>query len=113
MIKQIFAVLGMNFRNLRQRFWPSLVVVVGMACVIGVLLSMMSFTEGLINSITNAGDSDNAIVLSLSAQGEGGSSLPRNDFALLATKPGVAKDAAGKPLAEAEITSSATMSLKN
>ena len=46
MFKQISAVLGMNFRSLRQRFWPSLVVVVGMACVVGVLLSMMSFTEG-------------------------------------------------------------------
>lgn len=109
MVKQIFAVLGMNFRNLRQRFWPSLVVVVGMACVVGVLLSMMSFTEGLVTSITNTGDPDNAIVLSLSAQGEGGSNLPRNDYALLATKPGVAKDAAGKPLAEAEITSGVTM----
>lgn len=109
MFKQIFTVLAMNFGNLRQRFWPSLVVVVGMACVVGVLLSMMSFTEGLVTSITNTGNPGNAIILSLSAQGEGGSNLPRNNYALIATKPGIAGDASGKPLAEAEIISSVTM----
>ena len=37
MLKQILAVSAMNFKALPQRFWPSLVIVVGMACVVGVL----------------------------------------------------------------------------
>ena len=56
-----------------------------------------------------AGDPGRAIVLSLSAQAENGSSLARNLFAVIADKPGIARDASGKPLAEAEILSSVTM----
>ena len=43
-IRQIAIVSLLNFRNLRQRFWQSLVIVAGMACVSGVLLSLLSTT---------------------------------------------------------------------
>jgi len=97
MLKQIIAVTSMNFKALRNRFWPSLVIVVGMACVVGVLLSMMSFTIGIVTSFDGAGDPGRAIVVSQGAQGEGGSNLPRGNLAIIADAPGIAKDAAGKP----------------
>ena len=43
-IRQIWIVTALNFRSLPRRLWQSLVIVVGMACVIGVLLSMLSMT---------------------------------------------------------------------
>ncbi|HWY62110.1 MAG TPA: ABC transporter permease [Rhizomicrobium sp.] len=100
-MKQTVAVLAMNFKSLPSRFWPSLVVVVGMACVVGVLLSMMSFTVGIVTATTNSGDPGRAIVLSPSA-GEEVSNLPHSDLSLIADAPGIARDADGKPLAEAE-----------
>jgi hypothetical protein len=48
MLRQIFIVSAINFKSLKQRLWRSLVIVVGMACVIGVLLSMLSLTEGML-----------------------------------------------------------------
>lgn len=111
-MKQIAAVLGMNFRDLKSRFWPSLVVVFGMACVVGVMLSMMSFGEGMVATFSNAGDPGRALILSLSAQAENGSSLTRNLLPLIVNKPGIARDAAGKPMADGEIFSFALMTRK-
>jgi len=56
MLRQIAIVSLLNFRNLRQRLWQSLVIVAGMTCVIGVLLSMLSMTEGLHQAYLNSGD---------------------------------------------------------
>ena len=47
MLRQVAIVSLLGLRTLHQRLWQSLVIVVGMACVIGVLLSMLSMTEGL------------------------------------------------------------------
>jgi putative ABC transport system permease protein len=103
MLKQILSVTGMNFKSLPQRFWPSLVIVIGMACVVGVLVSMMSLTAGFVSAVTSAGDPGNAMVMSPSVQAEPQSNLPRASFATIADAPGVARDAEGKPLADPEI----------
>src|ERR1043166_6975175 len=102
-MKQIIAIVGMNFKSLPSRFGASLVVVVGMACVVGVLLSMMSFATGIVSATVNAGDPGRAIVLSPNAQAEGTSNLPRSTLSIVADAPGIAGDAAEKPLAEAEL----------
>jgi len=43
-LRQIWIVSLINFRSIRLRLWRSLVIVVGMACVTGVMLSMLSLT---------------------------------------------------------------------
>ena len=91
----------MNFKGLRSRFWPALVVVTGMACVVGVLLSMMSFTVGIVTAFAEAGDPGRAIILSLSAQTEMQSGIARAVFPMVADADGIAKDR-DKPQAEAE-----------
>jgi putative ABC transport system permease protein len=100
-MQQTLAIVGMNFKGLRCRFWPALVVVTGMACVVGVLLSMMSFTVGIVTAFAEAGDPGRAIILSLSAQSEMQSGIPRAVFPMVADADGIAKER-GKPLAEAE-----------
>ena len=101
MLRQIFIVSAINFRSLRQRPWQSLVVVVGMACVIGVLLSMLSLTEGLMSAYDKTGDPRRALVVSTGAQGEGNSSLPRDKARLVMDAPGIAKAPDGSPIADA------------
>ncbi|HET7084132.1 MAG TPA: ABC transporter permease [Rhizomicrobium sp.] len=100
MLRQIAIVSLLNFRNLRQRRWQSLVVVAGMACVIGVLLSMLSMAEGVHQANLNNGDPRNAIVVSRGTVFEGNSSIPRDKAHIVMAAPGIAKAADGSPIAD-------------
>ncbi|MFO1247661.1 MAG: ABC transporter permease [Alphaproteobacteria bacterium] len=100
MLRQIFIVSAINFKSLRQRMWRSLVIVVGMACVSGVLLSMLSLTEGMLATYKKTGDPGRALVVSAGAQGEGESSIPRDKARLIMDAPGIAKAPDGSPLAD-------------
>jgi putative ABC transport system permease protein len=94
-LRQIWIVSALNFRSLRTRMWQSLVIVAGMACVIGVLLSMLSMTEGLHDAYLNTGDPRNIFVISSGAQYEGAGSLSRDKARIIMDMPGVAKAADG------------------
>src|SRR5580704_1393002 len=100
MIRQIFIVSALNFRNLGHRFWQSMVIVVGLALTVGVLLSMMSLSAGILRGYLNAGDPGRAIVVSTGAQSEPQSSITRAMARLVADAPGIAKDSDGAPLAD-------------
>ncbi len=100
MIRQIFIVTALNFRSLPQRFWTSMVIVVGLGATIGVMLSMMSMTTGIARAYLNAGDPGRAIVVSQGADGETSSSIARNMAPLIMDAPGIAKGRDGKPLAD-------------
>ena len=109
MLKQIFAVSAMNIKSLKGRFWPSLVIVVGMACVVAVLLSMMSVSVGIVGSIERAAEPDLAQVISHSARNNFNSKLPRGSLPIIADAPGIARDKAGKPLADAYVVMNVPM----
>ncbi|HMH65450.1 MAG TPA: FtsX-like permease family protein [Rhizomicrobium sp.] len=100
MIRQIFIVSALNFRNLRQRFWQSMVIVVGLAATVGVLLSMNSLSEGMLKGYLKAGDPGRAIVVSVGATSEPASHITRDMAKLISVAPGIAKDADGAPLAD-------------
>ena len=105
MLRQIFVVSAINFKSLRQRLWRSLVIVVGMACVIGVLLSMLSLTDGLLSAYMKTGDPGRALVVSAGSQSEGNSAIARDKARLIMDAPGIAKAPDGSPLADAGINS--------
>jgi putative ABC transport system permease protein len=101
MIRQIFIVSLLNFKSLKQRFWQSLVIVTGLGATIGVLLSMMSMTEGMYIAWKKAGDPMRAIVVSVGADNnEQASTITRAMAPLIAAAPGIAKDADGSPLVD-------------
>jgi putative ABC transport system permease protein len=100
LLRQIGVVSLVNFKSLRSRRWRSLVIVVGMACVIGVLLSMLSLTEGVLLAQLRAGDPGRAIVVSAGAESEGNSSIPRDQARIIMDAPGIAKEPDGSPLAD-------------
>jgi putative ABC transport system permease protein len=105
MLRQIFVVSALNFRGLKQRAWQSLVVVVGMACVSGVLLSMLSLTEGMLAAYIKTGDPGRALVVSAGSQSEGNSSISRDKARLIMDAPGIAKAPDGSPMADPGINS--------
>ena len=102
-LRQIAIVSLLNFRGLRQRLWQSLVIVAGMACVIGVLLSMLSMTEGLHKASLGNGDPRNAIVVSRGTIWEINSSIPRDKARIVMAAPGIAKAEDGSPLVDAVV----------
>jgi len=104
-LRQIGIVSLINFRSIRLRLWRSLVIVVGMACVIGVLLSMLSLTEGMLKAFHDTGDPGRALVVSSGAQSEGNSSIARDKAHVIMDAPGIAKASDGSPLADPGINS--------
>lgn len=100
LLRQTVAICAMNFRNLKSRFWPSLVIVAGLGVTIGVLLSMLSVTQGIRQVYFNSGDTMRAIITSTGSNGEGDSAIPRDQAALIADAPGIARGPDGKPLAD-------------
>ena len=102
-LRQIGIVSLLNFRSLRSRLWRSLVIVVGMACVIGVLLSMLSLTQGMLEAYLKTGDPGRALVVAAGAQYEGNSSIQRDKARLVMDAPGIAKAADGSPLADPQL----------
>jgi len=105
MLRQIFIVSAINFRSIRLRLWRSLVIVVGMACVIGVLLSMLSLTEGMLKAYKDTGDPGRALVVSAGAQSEGSSGIARDKARIIMDAPGIAKAPDGSPMADPGINS--------
>lgn len=100
--RQISAVVGMNLRNLPQRAGASLVIVIGIAGVVAVLLSVLAMAVGFSRTIAGAGSPDRALVLSSGAIQEAMSSIPREAVPNITSAPGIAKDAAGRPIVDAE-----------
>jgi putative ABC transport system permease protein len=100
--RQIGTVTDLNIRNLRQRLWSSLVIVAGVACVVGVLLSMLSFTTGINRTVAAGAQPDGAIVTISGQNDEYGQGITREAAAAILNAPGIAKKPDGTPLASTE-----------
>jgi len=92
-----------NLAGLRSRRGSSLVVVLGTACVVGVMLSVLSVAAGMGRASKNGADPRNAIVLATEAAAEGASSVSRDTCATLTQAPGVAQGSDGRFAVDCEI----------
>lgn len=109
---QLSAVTRMGFASMPKRLGPSLVVVIGMACAVGALLSVLSLSTGIMN-VLNKGRADRAIVLSQGSQFEGGSTITRANASVIADQPGVKRTANGRPAASADVLSGIRVTKKS
>lgn len=113
-IRQIVIVSLLNLRNLRRRFWQSLVIVAGMACVSGVLLSLLSVTEGMQQAYRNTGDRSSVIIVSRGSLREDNSAIPRDQARIIMNAQGIAKGPDGSPVADSSfVTGIPVLSKKN
>ena len=102
-LTQVVEITFLNLRTIPQRLGPSLVVVVGIAGVVGVLVSVMAMSEGFRHTLASTGRNDRVIMLRAGSDAEMSSGVERDQAALLAVLPGIARDAEGRPLASAEL----------
>ena len=99
---QIRVIACTGFAGISQRIGSSLVLIGSVACVIGVLLSMLSVTAGLLRAYRAGEDPKMAIVLSPSNIDYGGN-IPANVIGTILDAPGIAKGSDGHPLGDAEV----------
>lgn len=102
-LNQVAAITAMNVRNIPQRLGASLVVVIGIAGVVGVLVSVLAMAEGFRHTLASTGRPERVIFLRQGSDSELSSSVLREQALLLAALPGIARDRAGRPLASAEL----------
>ena len=90
--------------GLPQRWGASLVIVVGIAGVVGVLVAMLAMGEGFKATLDKTGGKDTAIILRGGSQAETNSVITREQAPLIGGLAGIAKGADGKPLASPELS---------
>ena len=100
---QVREIVLMNLRSIPQRLGASLVIVIGIAGVVGVLVAMLSMSTGLNKTLTATGDPDRAIVLRGGANGELASFLERASVTQIKQDPAIARGADRLPVASAEL----------
>ncbi len=101
-LRQIWAACLIGLGSLRQRCATALVIVIGMACVVGVLTSMLSLTNGLRRAYLTPEDVTRAVVWRAGALFNQSRSLKPGDIATILDAPGIARGPDGAPLADAE-----------
>jgi putative ABC transport system permease protein len=102
-VNQVVQITLINLRNLPQRLGPSLVVIIGIAGVVGVLVSVLAMAEGFRYTLASTGRTNRVIMLRAGSDAELSSGVPREQTTLLVNLPGIARDAGGRPLASAEL----------
>lgn len=103
LLKQIVEIAWMNLRNIPQRLGTSLVIVVGIAGVVGVLVALLAMAEGFRATLSGTAKADRAIVLREGANTEMTSGLSREQVDLIKEADGVKRNAAGRPIASGEL----------
>jgi putative ABC transport system permease protein len=116
-LAQVATITLSVFRSLPQRWAASLVVVIGIAGVVGVLISLVAAEMSMNSIVAASGRPNRVIVLDADASGSGGSesysSLPRATVLAVFDAPGIARDGAGKPIASAEAVKSVRFDAPN
>jgi len=98
------AAARVGIASLPQRWGAASVIVVGIAGVVGVLVAMLAMGNGFQATLNGTGDDTSAIVLRGGSQAETNSVIMRDQLPLVAGLPGIARNAAGKPLVSAELS---------
>ncbi|HEX4028630.1 MAG TPA: ABC transporter permease [Rhizomicrobium sp.] len=112
-MRPLLAVTWMSLRTVPSRWGSSLVVVVGMACAVGALVSILSMSAGFLRTMAATGSPSRAIVMSDGALGEWGSTIAHDEATILSDMPGVARDGAHKPVVSADYFAYTAVSKKS
>src|SRR5580693_2075266 len=102
-LTQTLVLSRLGFSGLLQHKWSSLVLIGSVACVIGVLVSMLSVTAGMLRAYRSGADDPRlAIVLSPDSNSEFGSGIPADAIGTILDAPGIAKGHDGHLVGDAE-----------
>ena len=102
-IRQYLLLLKLGLSTLPQRRAAALTILVATACVVGVLLSMLSATAGVVDAFRTATDPRIAVVLPNKDLFDSSDDLPRDVIGTILNAPGYARGPDGKVLGDAEL----------
>jgi putative ABC transport system permease protein len=111
-LKQIAAVTRMNIRSVPQRLGASSVIVIGIAGVVGVLVSILAMVGGLSQMMGGTARADRVMIVSTGAGFETLSNISREAAQAIADAPGIKHGADGKPLVSADALAIVRLPLK-
>ncbi|MDO5610042.1 MAG: ABC transporter permease [Pseudomonadota bacterium] len=94
----------LGLASLPQRWGASLVIVIGIAGVVGVLVAMLAMGEGFASTLRGTGSEQSAILLRGGSQAETNSVITRDQGVLIPSLPGIARDDEGRPLVSPELS---------
>jgi putative ABC transport system permease protein len=100
-LRQILVVFLVGMRSLPQRRWTGVVIVLGVASVVGALLSMLSVTAGMARAYAGTASPTRAVVYLRGNDCACVSGIEPSWIGVIADAPGVAKRADGTPLVDA------------
>ena len=103
MFRQLYEIVLLNLKSIPERLSASLVIIVGIAGVVGVFTALFAMSQGIETTMVASGDPLNGMVMRGGSNAELNSTLGRDALDLVARAPGVRKDARGEPLASGEI----------
>lgn len=101
--RQFLGVLGLNLAGIGERLGPVLTIVVGVACAVGVLVSMLAMGTGARRQELGGVHEDQVVFTSTGSRGMQ-SSIPKSEAASVRDLPGIKKDHKGEPLVDFQTT---------
>jgi putative ABC transport system permease protein len=102
-LTQTREIVMMNLRSIPDRLAPSLVIVIGIAGVVGVLVALLSMSSGLKQTLGGNGRDDQAVITRGGSQGELSSFLTIASMTLIKQDRAIARGTDGVPLASGEL----------
>lgn len=112
LLRQINAVTAMNVRALRGRVESAIVVVIGMAVVVGVTAAILSIAVGVSHTLDLAKRPGDVVILSENARFINQSNLSRDKVATIIDAPGIKVAADGAPAAWAQANANVPLRTK-
>lgn len=103
MLRQAAAITRIGIESIPERWAPSLVIVIGLAGVVGVFTALLAMASGFVSTLKATGRSDAVIIMRGGSDSEINSGLTREQTDVIEQQPGIAVGADGKPLASAEM----------
>src|SRR5580693_8820209 len=101
-----------NLRSMKVRWLTALAAVLGIAGTVGVFVAMLALAHGFKATLVNSGSPENVLIRRAGPYAELDGSVDLDQVNALANEPGVAHNAAGKPLISPEAVMIAGFNLK-
>jgi putative ABC transport system permease protein len=111
--RQSWSVTQVGIMTIPERLGSSLVVVVGIAGVVGVLVAVLAMGAGFAATLKETGSEDTVIVMRAGAQTELNSILDHDSATLIAQMPQVRRNAGGLAIASPELVVVASLPKKS
>jgi putative ABC transport system permease protein len=104
LLKQFWALLCVNLAGVPARLGLACTIVIGVACAVGVLVSMLAMGVGASQEAMGNVSPNRAVLTSIDAPSPAQSNISQNEATLIRNLPGIRRNAAGKPIVVFQVT---------